>query len=262
MSIGTRLVHEFQDAWVIAKRNLLRYTRLPQLIFFSAIQPIIFLTLFNYVFGGAFTGGAGAPGGKYINFLLPGIMVQVVLFGGLQTGIGLARDINSGIIDRFRSLPMSRAALLTGRTFADTIRNLVVVIIMLSYGYLLGFRFLNGPWNAISMVLILLLFGFAFSWFAAFIGLTVKDEETAQLAGFALVFPLTFASAAFVPVAYMAGWLQTFARNQPITYAADSARELALGVPAHGAEWKLLIWAFVIIAIFIPLSVVSYRKRT
>ena len=256
-----KIYFELSDTWIVAKRNLLRYIRLPQLVFFSSIQPIIFLTLFNYVFGGAIGSSGGAIHGKYINYLLPGIMVQVTLFGGLQTGIGLAKDINSGIIDRFRSLPMSRGAVLAGRTFADTIRNVVVIAIMLSYGYVLGFRFSNGFINAVTMVGLLLLFGFAFSWFSAFIGLTVKDEETAQLAGFALVFPLTFASAAFVPVRTMASWLQHFANNQPITFAANAARDYALGIPSGGAAWKLLLWCLGIILVFVPLAINSYRKR-
>jgi len=257
-----KVYYQFADTWAITKRNLLRYTRLPQLIFFSSIQPIIFLTLFNFVFGGALGGAGAAFHGKYINYLLPGIMVQVVLFGGLQTGIGLARDINSGIIDRFRSLPMSRAAVLAGRTIADTIRNVSVIAIMLIVGYLYGFRFYNGVWNALGMVGVYLLFGFAFSWVSAFLGMTMKDEETAQLAGFVFVFPLVFASAAFVPVASMASWLQHFANNQPITFATTSGRELALGVPGHGAVWKLLLWVLGILLVFIPLSVWSYRKRT
>lgn len=257
-----RIYYEFADIWAITKRNLLRYVRLPQLVFFSSIQPIIFLTLFNFVFGGALGNAGAALHGKYINYLLPGIMVQVVLFGGLQTGIGLARDINSGIVDRFRSLPMSRAAVLAGRTIADTIRNIGVIVIMLIVGYLYGFRFYNGFWNALAMVGIYLLFGFAFSWISAFLGLVLKDEETAQLAGFVFVFPLVFASAAFVPVASMAKWLQHFANNQPITYATIAGRELALGIPGEGAVWKLLFWILGILAVFIPLAVWSYRRRT
>jgi len=257
-----RLYYEATDTWAITRRNLLRYIRLPRLIFFSSIQPIIFLTLFNFVFGGALGHAGAAFHGKYINYLLPGIMVQVVLFGGLQTGIGLARDINSGIIDRFRSLPMSRAAVLAGRTLADSIRNVGVVGIMLIVGYLYGFRFYNGFLNALGMILVLLLFGFAFSWFAAFLGMTLKDEETAQLAGFVFVFPLVFASAAFVPVASMANWLQHFANNQPITFAAASARSFAFGAPMNGAIWKLLLWVIIILAVFVPLSIYAYRKRT
>ena len=260
--MGNKLYWELVDTWAITKRNLLRYTRLPQLIFFSSIQPIIFLTLFNYVFGGALGSSGAALHGKYINYLLPGIMLQVTLFGGLQTGVGLAADLNTGIVDRFRSLPMSRAAVLAGRTIADMLRNVVVLGIMLSYGYLLGFRFSNGLWGAVGMIGLLLLFGFAFSWVSAFLGMLSKDPETAQLSGFLFVFPLVFASSAFVPVQSMAKWLQHFANNQPMTFAVNAARELALGIPGHGALWKTLLWTAGILLVFIPLSVRMYRKRT
>jgi ABC-2 type transport system permease protein/oleandomycin transport system permease protein len=256
----SRIYYEFSDTWAIAKRNLLRYMRLPQLVFFSSIQPIIFLTLFNYVFGGALGNQGAAVHGKYVNYLLPGIMVQVTMFGGLQTGIGLARDINSGLVDRFRSLPMSRAAVLAGRTLADMLRNIVVVVIMLAVGYIYGFRFANGIAGAISMVVILLLFGFAFSWVAAFLGLATKDEETAQLSGFVFVFPLVFASAAFVPVESMAPWLQHFANNQPITFATVAARHLALGIPGADAIWKILVWTAAILIVFVPLSIWRYKR--
>jgi len=247
------------DTWVITKRNLYRYIRLPQLLFFSSIQPIIFLTLFNFVFGGAI--GGTVPGGKYINYLLPGILLQTTLFGALNTGIGLAEDMGKGIIDRFRSLPMSRSAVMAGRTFSDFIRNMIVMTIMLTAGAVYGFRFQNGWLAAIGMFLLVLAFSFSFSWVAAFIGLTVKDAETAQLAAFVLVFPLTFASAAFVPIASMASWLQVFARNQPITFAVDGARQLALGLPATGAVWKLSLWIIGILVVFVPLTVWKYRNQ-
>lgn len=254
------LYHTFTDTWAITKRNLYKYIRLPQLLFFSSIQPIIFLTLFNFVFGGAL-GGAGIPGGKYINFLLPGILVQTTLFGALNTGIGLAEDMGKGIIDRFRSLPMSRAAVMAGRTFSDLIRNVVVMGIMLTMGSIYGFRFQNGILGGLAMAGCVLAFSFAVSWVAAFMGMSVKDSESAQLAGFAFVFPFTFASAAFVPIQTMPGWLQAFARNQPVTFAVNAARELALGIPSTGAWWKLLIWVSAILLIFIPLSIYRYRQR-
>ncbi|MEI6169987.1 MAG: ABC transporter permease, partial [Candidatus Saccharibacteria bacterium] len=191
-----KLISELRDGLIITKRNIMRYVRLPQLIVISSIQPIMFLTLFNFVFGGAIGAAAGVD---YINFLLPGIMVQTILFGALQTGIGLSRDLNAGIIDRFRSLPMSRSAVLTGRTTADLIRNTSTAMILLLTGFAYGFRFQNGTLDAFIMVLTIVAFGYAFSWVAAFIGLAVKDEETSQLAGFLFIFPLTFASATFVP---------------------------------------------------------------
>lgn len=248
------------DIRAITKRNLLRYVRLPQLIFFSSIQPIMFLVLFNYVFGGAIN-SVNVPGGKYINYLLPGILVQVVMFGGLQTGIGLAVDMSGGMIDRFRSLPMSRVAVLAGRTLSDMIRNIFVSLIMVGAGYGLGFRFQNGIWEAIAMVSLIVLFGFAFSWVMAFIGMSVKDSETAQIAGFPIIFPFIFASAAFVPIATMPGWLQAFANNQPVTFAVDAARGLALGIPHDGSVWKLLAWTAGILAVFMSLSVMRYRSR-
>lgn len=255
------LTKAIRDTLIITRRNLTKYIRLPRLLFFSVIQPIMFIVLFNFVFGGALISTIHVPGGKYIDYLLPGILVQLVMFGGVQTGIGLAEDMSSGIIDRFRSLPMSRIAVIAGRTLSDTIRNLISMLIMISVGILLGFRFHNGFWGAIAMIGILLLFGFAFSWIFAFIGMSIKDAETAQLASFVFIFPLTFASAAFVTVQSMAAWLQVFARNQPVTIVVDSARHFALGVSAGGATWKILTWSVVLLIIFVPLSIWQYQKR-
>lgn len=251
----------FRDGWIVTKRNLYRYIRLPQLIVFSSIQPIMFLTLFNFVFGGAI-GATTAEGGKYINFLLPGILVQTILFGALQTGIGLSRDLNAGIIDRFRSLPMSRSAVLTGRTTADLMRNVTTALILLGMGFVYGFRFSNGALDAVLMILMIVAFGYAFSWVAAFVGLLVKDEEAAQLAGFLFIFPLTFASATFVPTQTMPTWLQKFANNQPVTFAVEAARHFATGSASDGAELKLLAWIIGLLVIFVPLSIYYYKKRT
>ncbi len=255
------LYHNIIDTWQITKRNLLRYVRLPQLLFFSSIQPIIFLTLFNFVFGGALGGSAG-PGGKYINYLLPGILVQTTMFGALNTGIGLAEDMGKGIIDRFRSLPMARAAVMAGRTISDMLRNVMVMTIMLTVGSIYGFRLQNGLLHGAEMFLLVLGFSFALSWVAAFLGLSAKDSETAQLGGCVFVFPLTFASVAFVPIQTMPGWLQAFARNQPVTFAVDAARHLAVGTPDHGAVWKLMIWIVGLLIVFVPLSVWKYRTAT
>lgn len=256
------LANSIADTWIITSRNLKRYVRLPQLVFFSSVQPIMFLLLFNYVFGGALGMSVSVPGGKYINYLLPGILIQMVMFGGVQTGIGLAEDMNKGIIDRFRSLPMSRLAVVAGRTLSDSFRNLVVIFIMIGVGTLIGFRFQAGFTSAICMVLIALLFGFALSWVFAFIGMSVHDSETAQLASFVLIFPLTFASAAFVPVSTMPSWLQVFVRNQPVTFVVESARHFALGIPANGATWKAIAWCAVLLVIFVPLSLWQYKRRS
>ena len=254
------LAHQVSDTITITRRNLIRYTRLPQLIFFSSVQPIMFLLLFNFVFGGAISQGGQTPGGEYINYLLPGILIQVVLFGGLQTGVGLADDMSRGIIDRFRSLPMSRVAVMSGRTFADTVRNVVVICIMVIVGTLIGFRFQNGLGGALGMAAVALLFGFAFSWVAAYIGMSLKDAETTQLASFLIIFPLVFASAAFVPIQSMPSWLQAFARNQPVTFAVNAARQLALGLPHDGSIWKSIAWSAGIMAVFIPLAVYKYKR--
>lgn len=257
-----KIGHEVTDTLVITKRNLLRYVRLPRLLFFSSIQPIMFLTLFNFVFGGAIGGGGHIPGGKYINFLLPGILTQVMLFGAVNTGIGLADDMGKGIIDRFRSLPMSRAAVMGGRTVADAVRNVVVALIMISVGTLYGFRFMNGFWNAALMIAIMVLFGFAFSWVSAYVGLSSGDAETAQLASFMFIFPFTFASAAFLPTSTMPHWLRLFADNQPITLVANTARHFALGIPiAPHTIQHLFLYIAGILLIFVPLSVSRYRSK-
>lgn len=262
MNPARQLYYSASDVWSITKRNLYRYLRLPRLVFFSSIQPIMFLLLFNYVFGGAIGVGNIVPGGKYIDFLLPGILVQMIMFGGVQTGVGLAEDMGRGMVDRFRSLPMSRMAVIAGRTFSDTIRNLAVTIIMLVTGFLLGFRFHNGFWPALAMIGFVLLFGYAFSWIFGYVGMAVNDAETAQLASFVFIFPIVFASAAFVPIASMPAWLQAFARNQPVTFVVNGARELALGISSGGAIWKGLLWMAAILVVFVPLAIWQYKRRT
>jgi len=243
------------DTWTVAKRNILRNFRLPQLIVFSSIQPIMFLLLFNYVFGGAVTDG------DYIKFLLPGILLQTVLFGVIQTGVGLAEDMQKGVVDRFRSLPMSRVAHIAGRIIADAMRNILVVLLMVGVGYLLGFRFENGFFLASAAVLFAVVFGFAFSWVAALFGLLTKDSETAQVFGFLWTFPLVFASSVFVPVATMPGWLQAFANNQPITHAVDAVRALSLGGPMDSIL-KALAWIVGIIIVVAPLAIYKYRQAS
>ncbi|HXK35646.1 MAG TPA: ABC transporter permease [Candidatus Paceibacterota bacterium] len=244
------------DIMVMTKRNLLGYLRLPQLIVFSTIQPVMFVLLFAYVFGGAIQ----TPGFDYINYLIPGIMVQTVLFGAMMTGVGLANDIAQGMIDRFRSLPMSRAAVLAGRTISDLCRNIFVVLLMALVGYLIGFRYQNGLGNFIGAMGLTVLFAFAFSWISATIGLWVKNVETAQSAGFIWVFPLAFVSSIFVPVETMPSWLQGFANNQPISATVNAVRALSLGGPAGDWGLKALLWIIGILIIFVPLAVRQYRK--
>ncbi len=244
------------DTWVITWRNILRNFRLPRLLFFSSVQPVMFLLLFNYVFGGA-VGGRG----DYINFLLPGVLVQTVLFGAIQTGVGLAEDMQRGVTDRFRSLPMSRIAHMAGRILADALRNIIVVGLMAAVGALIGFRFHNGTVLAAAAVALAITFGFAFSWVASLFGLISKDSETAQVLGFMWSFPLTFASAVFVPVETMPGWLQAFANNQPVTHAVEAMRALTQGGPMDSV-WKTLLWIVAIIAVSAPIAVRQYRKGT
>ena len=244
------------DGLTVARRNLLRILRTPQLVFFSTIQPIMFVLLFNYVFGGAIL----RSGGKYIDYLLPGIMVQTVAFGATSTAIGLATDMTTGIMDRFRSLPMARSAVLSGRTTADAVRNLFVVLLMVIVGTFIGFRFHNGALLAVAAILLAVLFGFALSWVFAFIGLKTADAETAQLAAFVIIFPLVFASSAFVPTASMPGWLQAFANHQPVTQTANAIRALSQGGPLAGPLLRSLLWIAAIIAVFAPLAVARYRK--
>ncbi len=253
MSSFAGLKHTF----LIMKRNVKRNFRLPQLIVFSTIQPVIFLLLFNFVFGGSV---GPQNGGEYINFLLPGILAQTALFGAIQTGVGLAEDLNKGVIDRFRSLPIARYAVLAGRTLADSVRNAVVIVIMLIVGALLGFRFEKGVVSFIAAAGLVLLFAYAFSWISATIGLLVKESETVQVAGFLWVFPLVFASSVFVPVGTMPGWLQVFARNQPVTKVVNAVRYLVHGAGEGAAVGHTLLWVAVLLMVFVPLAVWRYRK--
>lgn len=242
----------------MVKRNLLHYVRVPQLVVFSSIQPVMFVLLFAYVFGGAIT----VPTGNYIDYLLPGIIVQTVLFGSISTGIGLAQDLSRGMVDRFRSLPMARSAVLAGRTITDTLRNVFVVLLMTGVGYLIGFRIGGSVLEYAGALGAAVLFGFGFSWISASIGMAVRDVETAQVAGFIWVFPLAFASSIFVPIASMPDWLQVFARNNPISVAVNVVRSLSLGTPVGDAWWHLVIWIIGLVTVFAPLAVWSYGRRT
>lgn len=246
------------DTMVMAWRNLLRYLRLPQLLIFSTVQPVLLLLLFTYVFGGAVSPATG--GLDYIQYLLPGFLVQIVLFGSAQTGVGLADDLSQGLIDRFRSLPMARAAVLAGRTLADTLRYIFLVLLMIAVGTAIGFRFQSGFGAALAAVMLTVLFGFAFTWVSAFIGMSVKDVETAQVAGFVWIFPLVFASSMFVPIETMPEWVQAFARVNPVTPTVDTVRALSLGGTVGASLWQSLAWIGALLAIFVPLSVNRYRR--
>lgn len=256
-TVSRDVANQVRDTIVMVKRNLLRIIRLPQLLFFSSVQPIIFLLLFTYVFGGAITRGTEIA---YIDFLLPGILVQTAVFGSTQTAIGLTEDLSAGVIDRFRSLPMARSAVLTGRTTADLVRNVAVTLIMLTVGSIIGFRIGGTLLEAALGVTIALLFGFSMSWSMAALGLWVKNAETAQTASFILIFPLVFASSIFVPTASMPGWLQGFAANQPVSVIASTVRALMGGFPVGSLVLQSLLWIAAILAVFFPLGVRIYRR--
>ena len=264
VSLSAGLRHTGIMTW----RNTLRLARIPVLILFSTVQPVMFLLLFNYVFGGAITTGTPATSGDYINWLIPGILVQTAVFGATATALGLTEDLGAGVIDRFRSLPMARSAVLAGRTFADLVRNTFVNGLMLFVGFLMGWRFEQGFPKMLLGVALALLFGYAFSWVMASIGLAAKTPEAAQSAGFLPIFPLVFLSSVFVPVETMPGWLQGFAENQPITVLANTVRSLMvpeealvfLGLDQTTLIWQSIAWIAVILVAFIPLSVRQYKR--
>ena len=245
------------DTLVIAERNLIRLPRAPELLLAFTVQPIMFLLLFRYVFGGAITVPGGIP---YVEFLIPGIIVQNIAFGGFVTALGLNEDVHKGLIDRFRSLPMARAAVLAGRTFSDIVTNSLSVAILLVTGVIIGFSFHSDVLHVIAGIVLLLLFGYAFSWVFAFVGLVASTPESANSVGFIAIFPLTFISSAFVPVASMPSALQAFAKVNPFTIIVNAIRALWLGLPAGNYVWGAVAWTVGITAVFAPLAVARYRK--
>jgi ABC transporter DrrB family efflux protein len=250
----------FTDASVVTGRNLRHFIRQPQLLIFSTIQPVMFVLLFAYVFGGAVRGSL--HGVKYIDFLLPGIFVQSVAFRATQTAVGLSEDLERGVVDRFRSMPMTRSAVLIGRTVADLVRNVLIIGLMIVVGYLIGFRFHAGLLQALASVAIVSAFGFALSWIFAFVALTVRGAEAAQSAGFVVIFPLVFASSVFVPVSSMPDWLQAFAKVSPVTLTANTARSYALQGGVPGSLGGASAWIAGLLAVFIPLCVWRYRRMS
>lgn len=251
------LIWNIKDTYILTKRNLLKYVRLPELLFFSTVQPVIFVMLFTYVFGGAIA----VPGfDKYVDFLIPAIIVQTVMFGFTQTGVGLAEDLSKGLIDRFRSLPMSRSAVLAGRVNSDSIRNIFVVLLIVFIGILNGFK---PEFNLIAFttgVILVIALGFSFSWISATISLFVKDPETAQVSSFAWVFPLTFASSAFAPVETFPKILKFIGENSPVTHTIDSLRSLMVFGEYSDSIPNAIIWMIIITLIFAPLAIYRYKK--
>ena len=257
-SVVTKLRWAVSDTLTITQRNLLALLRIPEQLFFSTVQPIMFVLLFTYVFGGAIN----VPGGDYVNYLMPGIFVQTVAFGAVSTSIGLAEDLQKGLIERFRALPMARSAVLTGRTTADMVRNVVVVVIITAVGLAVGFRPTTGVLAYMAAILLILLFAYALSWGFAVIGLSAPNSETAQVMSFPILFPLIFVSSAFVPVTSMPSWLQGFATYQPVSVTVSACRALMIGGPT--AKWVIqtLAWTVGFLIVLIPLAVRRYRNRT
>jgi ABC transporter DrrB family efflux protein len=254
-----RLRLAVSDSLVVTGRNLRHFVRQPQLLIFSTVQPIMFVLLFAYVFGGAVKGAL--PGGvSYIDFLLPGIFVQSVAFRATQTAIGLSQDLERGVVDRFRSMPMARSAVLVGRTTADVVRNVAIILLMIAVGYVIGFRFGDGVQGALASIVVVTAFGLALSWIFAFVALTVRGAEAAQAAGFVVIFPLVFASSVFVPVTSMPDWLQAFAKVSPVTLTANTARSFALHSGIPGSLWGCAAWVVGILVVSIPLCVWRYRR--
>jgi ABC-2 type transport system permease protein/oleandomycin transport system permease protein len=246
----------FSDTRVLAKRSILRIRRQPDLLVGFTIQPVMFVLLFVYVFGGAIE----TPGLDYVDFLMPGIIVQSMIFGGFVTALGLSEDLKKGLIDRFRSLPMWGPAVLTGRILADVGTNVVQLVVMFAVGLLVGFRFHTGVPEVIAGIVLLLFLGYAFSWVFAFIGLTASSPEASNAFGFTILFPVTFVSSAFVPVESMPGWLQPIAEHNPFTTMVDAARALFVGTPAGNDVWLAVVWGIVIAAVFSLLSIWRYRR--
>jgi ABC transporter DrrB family efflux protein len=263
----SQLLHAFADGAVVAKRNLIKIKRVPDLIVFTTLSPIMFVLLFGYVFGSAIN----VPGGVgYREFLMAGIFGQTVIFGATITGAGLADDMQKGIIDRFRSLPMSRSAVLIGRTVSDILNNVIVIVVMSATGLLIGWRIRTSLLEALGGFLLLLLFAYAISWMMAWVGLLVPSPEVVNNASFITIFPLTFIANTFVPPDNFPALLRTFAYWNPVSAVVQATRELfgntnpALPPPDH---WPLqhpvlysLLWVVIILLIFVPLAVRQYTR--
>jgi ABC transporter DrrB family efflux protein len=247
------------DTLTITRRNLLVWMRVPAFLVFTVVQPMMFVLMFRYVFGGAIH--TGVKGG-YVNFLMPGIIGQTAAFASMGTAIALAVELQKGVIDRLRVMPMARSAVLAGRLVADVGRMLVTTLVLIGVGYLVGFRFQNGFVPAVGMVVLALGFGLTVCCVSAFIGLTVKDQESVQAMGMIWLFPLTFVSSAFVPIATMPGWLQVFAKNQPVTIVINTLRTLALGGPVATDVLKSMAWLVGVLVVFAPLAVRAYRRAS
>jgi ABC transporter DrrB family efflux protein len=255
-NLFTRARWAVSDTLTITRRNLLVWVRVPAYIMFTVIQPVMFVLLFRYVFGGAIP----VKGTTYVNFLMPGIIGQSAAFATFGTAIALAQELKKGVIDRLKSMPMARSAVLAGRLVADTGRMFITILILVGVGYAVGFRFQNGFGLAVAMVVLATIFGLAICCIAAFTGLAIGDEESVQAFGLIWLFPLTFVSSAFVPISTMPGWLQAFAKNQPVTIVIDTMRSMALGGPIATNLWLSIAWLGGIFIVFVPLAIRAYKR--
>ena len=255
-AVGVEFRYLIADTAIMTWRNIIRYRRAPELLIFSTISPVMFVLLFNYVFGGAIPTGDLA----YIDFLMPGILIQTTIFGATQTGTGLAEDLQKGMVDRYRSLPMARSAFLGGRIVAETLVNIFVACLMLGVGYIIGMRFHGGFWPGFAMPFMVAGFAFGFSWVAAVVGASVRNPESAGSMMFFVIFPLTFLSSAFVPIESMPGWLQPFTKINPVTNAVDLGRALSQGGPIIQNASITILWTLAFTFIIGPVAVWRYRK--
>jgi ABC transporter DrrB family efflux protein len=258
-SLRVRMGWAVTDTLTITRRNLLVWLRVPAYLVFTVVQPVIFVLMFRYVFGGAIL--VHSRGG-YVDYLMPGIVGQTAAFATFATAIALAQELKKGVIDRLRSMPMARSAVLAGRLVADAGRMLVTILVIIAVGYAVGFRFHNGVGLAIAMIALATVFGLAIATISAFTGLAIGDEESVQAFGLIWIFPITFLSSAFVPISSMPGWLQAFANNQPVTYTIDAMRSMASGGPIEASLWKSLVWIAGIFVVFVPLAVRAYRRAS
>jgi ABC-2 type transport system permease protein/oleandomycin transport system permease protein len=255
--VAERAAWAIRDTLTLTRRELLLWVRVPAYIMFTVVQPVMFVLMFRYVFGGAIP--VHVPGG-YVSYLMPGIIGQTAAFASFATAIALARQSQLGVIDRFRAMPMSRGAVLGGRLCADAVRMLITILVIVGVGYAVGFRFQNGVGSAIGMVLLAEAFGLAICCVSGAIGLAIRDEESVQAFGLIWLFPLTFVSSAFVPVGSMPGALRAFANHQPVTFVIDAMRALAIGGPLEPHLWQAIVSIAAIFAIFGPLAVRVYNR--
>lgn len=255
---SNRVLRLLRHSLALAKRNLIGIVRNPETLIDVTLQPMIFLGMFTYIFGGAIAHGSQHD---YLQFLLPGILGQTIAFGGVQIGVNLNTDIEKGVFDRFRSLPIARAAPLVGAVFADVVRYALLCVVTVGFGYALGFRAHTGPFEVVAACLVAILFALCLCWASVFVGMKARTPGAVQGIMMLLVFPLTFGTSTFVPVSTLPGWLQTFTDVNPLTHLIGALRGLMLGGPVGTDLLWTLGWMGVLLAVFVPLALRAYRRR-